>query len=188
MNSGYENYRLKKVARLCQSAKTVLDIGCADMPNLFLKNQKIIGYDIKPCTLPIHYHDFVQGDVSELKLKFPAESFEAVIAGEIIEHLERPYDFLRDCHFLLQKGGILLVTTPNPNNFFEQVCTIFLIQKYFYDPEHVMLYPQRWLIRMLNRCGFTKVKLYSGGIPTLLGFLIPFPRPWCYQTMAVAVK
>jgi SAM-dependent methyltransferase len=39
--------------------------------------------------------------------------FDAVVAGELIEHLENPCAFLRNTHALLQEHGILLLTTPN---------------------------------------------------------------------------
>ena len=39
--------------------------------------------------------------------------FDAVIAIEIIEHLENPFRFARECAKLLKKDGLLFLTTPN---------------------------------------------------------------------------
>jgi SAM-dependent methyltransferase len=39
--------------------------------------------------------------------------FDVVVAIEIIEHLENPFSFIRECRNLLQDEGLLLVTTPN---------------------------------------------------------------------------
>ena len=39
--------------------------------------------------------------------------FDGIIAAEIIEHLENPRHFLRECFNLLSPGGKLLLTTPN---------------------------------------------------------------------------
>ena len=39
--------------------------------------------------------------------------FDAVVAIEIIEHLENPFSFVRECAKLLRPGGMLFVTTPN---------------------------------------------------------------------------
>ncbi len=41
------------------------------------------------------------------------KKFDTIIAGEIIEHLESPINFIRYCKTLLKKGGRLIITTPN---------------------------------------------------------------------------
>ena len=41
------------------------------------------------------------------------EKFDTIIAGEIIEHLESPINFIRYCKSLLNKNGKLVITTPN---------------------------------------------------------------------------
>jgi SAM-dependent methyltransferase len=39
--------------------------------------------------------------------------FDVVVAIEIIEHLENPFRFVRECARLLKPGGLLFLTTPN---------------------------------------------------------------------------
>lgn len=41
------------------------------------------------------------------------KKYDTVIAAEIIEHLENPLQFLRNCRKLLKKGGFIIVSTPN---------------------------------------------------------------------------
>lgn len=53
----------------------------------------------------------VGGDGS--KLPFAGETFTAVIAGELLEHLESPEAILPEFARVLQPGGRLLITTPN---------------------------------------------------------------------------
>lgn len=183
------------MARLCEGRQRVLDMGCADMPNPFLKNPEVIGLDLnKDAPLPANYSRMETGDVMLLPAPFNDNSFDAIHAGEIIEHLERPVEFLRCCLKTLRPGGIMVLSTPNPNSLIERVLTLFLTRRFFYGKGgryqpfgHICLYPQRWLIRMLEVAGFDNARLYSGGFPSPFG-LIPFPRPWCYQTIATAIK
>jgi SAM-dependent methyltransferase len=43
-------------------------------------------------------------------------TFDGILAVEVIEHLENPRHFLRECGTLLNPGGCLILTTPNVDN------------------------------------------------------------------------
>ena len=47
------------------------------------------------------------------KPKKISQKFDTIIAGEVIEHLESPINFLTYCKSLLKKGGRLIITSPN---------------------------------------------------------------------------
>lgn len=51
------------------------------------------------------------GDVHTVDLN---EKFDVIVAGEIIEHLENPGQFLRNMRRHLVDDGTIIVTTPNP--------------------------------------------------------------------------
>lgn len=182
-----ETYRLKKMARLCDTRDKVIDIGCAHLPNPFLRAKELIGFDKEKTMLPSNYARFVQGDIHELPHPFSKNHFDAIHAGEILEHIEDSIAFLRKCLDILKPDGVIVLSTPNPNSFAERCLTLTLNRRYMYTKDHVCLFPQRWLIRMMEQAGFTHISLYSGGVQTPFG-LIPFPRPWCYQTIATGYK
>jgi SAM-dependent methyltransferase len=50
-------------------------------------------------------------DMTASKLR--DESFDCVVAVEVLEHVERDQDFLRHVHRVLRSGGMFLMTTPN---------------------------------------------------------------------------
>lgn len=47
------------------------------------------------------------------RLPFDDAYFDAVVSIEGIEHIERPFDFVRECRRVLRPGGVFLLTTPN---------------------------------------------------------------------------
>ena len=182
-----EQYRLKKMATFCQG-HLMADIGFAQSPNPFLKAECVIGIDPAASTKPKNYQQLFAGTLQEFTDAKPEVKFDTIVAGELLEHLENPMLFLKQCFDALLPGGLLVLSTPNPNSFIERLLTIRLSRRFFYTQDHIMLFPQRWLLRMLENNGFQHCELHSGGFPCPLLGLIPFPRPWCYQTIAVAKK
>ena len=55
--------------------------------------------------------------------------YDVVVAQEIIEHLENPRHFLRQCRKLLAPSGLILLTTPNIEDVYSRVR--FLVQGRF---------------------------------------------------------
>lgn len=51
------------------------------------------------------------------RLPFNDESFDAVVSIEGIEHLENPSQYLRECARILVAGGLVFLTTPNPDSW-----------------------------------------------------------------------
>ena len=107
----YEQRRLKIIAQSVVG-KSVLDIGNAQLPNKFLYNFDCIGYDInKPKKNREIYTEQILGDIKDIRRKLRSRKFDSIICGELIEHLENPYQFLRDLQFLLKDDGRLILST-----------------------------------------------------------------------------
>ncbi len=179
-----ENYRLKKMAGLVSAECRILDIGCSQYPNPFLHNTIVEGIDLQRASLPDNYTQLHLGSTETLQTGL----YDAVVAGEILEHLERPVDFLRECFRLVSPGGSLVLSTPNPHSPIESLLTLFLNKRFYYTQDHLILFPQRWLIRLLESVGFVDVMLDSGGFPMPPFGLFPCPRFFCHQTIAKASR
>ncbi len=55
-----------------------------------------------------------QGVVSDAcALGFRDESFATIISSEMLEHVERPIDAVKELARVLERGGVLVITTPN---------------------------------------------------------------------------
>jgi SAM-dependent methyltransferase len=86
--------------------------------------------------------------VADLRLD-PAE---LVLAGELLEHLDRPGDFLEAVKALVAPGGLLVLTTPNAHaltNVFGAVAG-----KEFVNPDHVGWFSWKTLETLLQRHGW----------------------------------
>ena len=69
------------------------------------------------------------------KLKNKADT---ILAIEVIEHLENPLQFLKNCRDSIKKGGKIIITTPNASGIPEMIssCTmekIDMIEKKLYE-------------------------------------------------------
>ncbi len=106
-----EYARRKKIRYFLQripKQDRILEIGCGDgWVGEYLKSHgrtNYIGMSLEPPA------DIV-GDIRNWKhLGLSPESFDTIIAFEVVEHV----DCLRDCHDLLRPGGRLMLTTPVP--------------------------------------------------------------------------
>lgn len=56
---------------------------------------------------------FAALDLSFNKLPWPDNSFDAVCAWEVLEHLENPHNVLREIHRVLRPGGFFMISLPN---------------------------------------------------------------------------
>jgi 2-polyprenyl-3-methyl-5-hydroxy-6-metoxy-1,4-benzoquinol methylase len=109
--------------------------------------------------------ELVVADLNEpfsAKLRGP---FAALTAIEVIEHLENPRAFLRECHALLEPRGLLVVTTPNIENVparLQYLATgnlrMFGRDPRFSDPTHITPIHTQMFERMLRDTGFTLVE------------------------------
>ncbi|MEM6801190.1 MAG: class I SAM-dependent methyltransferase [Bacteroidota bacterium] len=93
----------------------VLDVGAGH--GAFTKKLHEEGYDIAACDLfpEIFYYDEVECKKADLTQPLPYEdnSFDIIIAIEVMEHILDHEVFFRECSRILKKGGSLVISTPN---------------------------------------------------------------------------
>jgi SAM-dependent methyltransferase len=172
------------MARFAQGK--VLDIGFAQRPNPYLQGE-VYGLDREKIPVPPNYKAVIVDDVANLRNI--GENFDTIIAGELIEHLDNPVQFLSDCYHILNPDGRLILSTPNP--YYPPVVWLerLMIRRFFYTQEHVFIFLPRFLVRLMERQGFQNVETHSGGIVVpILNLSLPFPRAFCYATIYVGHK
>jgi len=58
-------------------------------------------------------------DIADMTKPFPYRDgqFDAVVSIDGIEHIENPFDFIRECRRVLRPGGVCIISTPNISSF-----------------------------------------------------------------------
>jgi 2-polyprenyl-3-methyl-5-hydroxy-6-metoxy-1,4-benzoquinol methylase len=113
-------------------------------------------------------YNIIHGDAQNFDL---GDTFDVVIAGELIEHLSNVGGFLDCVHEHLEGDGEFILTTPNPWAFhrFKQAG----FGEVFANKEHTCWFDERTLQQVLTRHQFEVtsieyVKASTTGITSLL--------------------
>jgi 2-polyprenyl-3-methyl-5-hydroxy-6-metoxy-1,4-benzoquinol methylase len=141
----------------------ILDVGCgcgalrAFVAPIFDRYVGIdlIRYDSFPADCEFHPADLNQ------KLPFPNASADAVVAAEIIEHLENPRALMRELVRVAKPGGMLIVTTPNQLSLLSLMALIvkhrFAMFQDVHYPAHLTALLEIDLLRIANEMGLVDV-------------------------------
>jgi len=100
--------------------------------------------------------DVRYGDVHTVDL---GETFDTIIAGEIIEHLESPGQFLRNMRRHLKPGGSIFISTPNPFNAIQSY-KIWRTGRPRVHEEHTGWFDPITLNRLLAMTGYRTTEAY----------------------------
>ena len=100
------------------------------------------------------------------------DTFHAVFAGEIIEHLVDTRAFVLDIARVLKPGGIVVLTTPNLASLENRARLLLGIYPIWVEYElssqgHVRAYTKRTLTRQLRSCGLTVESVKGNWVPFL---------------------
>jgi 2-polyprenyl-3-methyl-5-hydroxy-6-metoxy-1,4-benzoquinol methylase len=94
--------------------KVVLDVPCGE--GAFTKRMLDRGADVfsADCVniLKLPHAQFSTVNMDE-RLPYDDATFDAVVCIDGIEHIERPFDFIKECQRIIRPGGVLIISTPN---------------------------------------------------------------------------
>jgi 2-polyprenyl-3-methyl-5-hydroxy-6-metoxy-1,4-benzoquinol methylase len=159
------SFRWRLLARWLEG--DILDVGCGS-GHLFLwadkkRIGKYVGIDIDD-NRTIKTFEFFQIDLNAKSKKTLGASFDRVILGASIEHVENPQEVLKWCLSLLKSDGLLVMTTPTPigQNLLKFV--------FGGGDEHINIYDRKGLTKLLNDTGFlvTRYQTFEFGANQLV--------------------
>ena len=151
----------KFISTYVGSGKRILDVGCFTgycSKAFHEMGNTVVGVDASPPAIRMaqeRYKDleFYCIDALELTRQFPPDSFDIVVASEIIEHVLDPAIFLKEIKTVLHPGGLLILTTQNSNALHLRLR--MLIGKFRWDFGHYRLYSKPEIINEISSGGFT---------------------------------
>lgn len=140
----------------------ILEVGCGEgyLLKQIGQRYKTVGMDLsyfaimeaKRNTHPESVQ-FCQADATTLP--FHPNSFDVVIAFDVVEHLKNPISFFNESLRLLSVGGILIIKTPNPDSFGAR-----LKKNRWHgarDNTHISIYHKADWLRMVRESGFEEI-------------------------------
>ena len=156
-----EARRLLRALRDLPTSAAVIDVGCGDGFHLDVLGQygpaswQLVGVDVDPRAVAAARRrqlDVHEGRLEDLDL--PAESFDAALLIQTVEHLADPATVLRSVQRILVPGGRLLLVTDNTGSI------DFTIAKRrhwggYHFPRHWYLFNASSLRLLARQCGFT---------------------------------
>ncbi|HYU61252.1 MAG TPA: class I SAM-dependent methyltransferase [Solirubrobacterales bacterium] len=142
----------------------VLDAGCSAgylAERLVQRGSAVVGIELDPEAAERARsvcEEVLVGDVEAVELPFEPGSFDAVVCGDLIEHLRDPGRFLARVRPLLRPGGRLALTTPNVANWTIRLGLLFgrfrYTQRGILDETHTHLFTRRTLVECVEGAGY----------------------------------
>lgn len=118
------------ISKIPKNVESILDVGCGKgwVAKEFLpKGKKVFSLDISVTNpsivnklYPSQNHFGITAD--SFHLPFNDDSFDCVVASEIIEHVFDPAAFVKELFRVLKRGGSCIITTPYKEKIIYYLC------------------------------------------------------------------
>lgn len=143
----------------------VLDLGCGNGQQTIVvakECKKVIGIDNNLTNLAIAKQlvkdkkiknaEFIKTDL-EKKLFFKNESFDKILALDVLEHLRKRKQFLKEIKRVLKPEGLIYLSVPNKNTSWKKRQKKVGLN-YYTDPDHKIEYSLSGIRKILLQTGF----------------------------------
>jgi 2-polyprenyl-3-methyl-5-hydroxy-6-metoxy-1,4-benzoquinol methylase len=155
----------------------------------------VVGVDIDA---PANHRDW-QFHRADLNFPLPVgdSTVDVVVSVEGIEHLERPFEFVRECRRVIRNGGFLIMTTPKISSLrsrwrwfmsgFHYKCKYALDEDHPSPLHHVNMLSYHKLRYMLHTNGFRIEKVTTNRIKAISWLYLPLvPFVYLFSRLVIA--
>jgi ubiquinone/menaquinone biosynthesis C-methylase UbiE len=161
----YWDYKDKRILNnLSKNDQIIYDIGCGEgifleKLNQLASNRQLIGIDYMEENIAIckkHNLPARQGDIYNLDIK--DNSVDIIFLIEVIEHLTKPEEALKELYRVLKPGGKLVILFPHDSVFAFARLLFLRIKEFKMDPGHVKKWTHKEINKYLKNLSFHPVK------------------------------
>lgn len=157
-----ESPRVEAIVESVATTDTVLDVGCVAHSATLEQSDLWLHGRLEQKAGEVLGIDYAEDEIEKLRERgynvktADAESFELgeqydkVVAGEIIEHLPNPGQFLRNAREHLKDEGTLILSTPNPWTI-DRISGAILVGGISPNPDHVCWYDKSTIETQLEK-------------------------------------
>ena len=162
-----------------------MDWGCGE--GSFSQRLYDLGYEVTAVDIneeefkangpKFHKLDFnINGEIERFITQYSGK-FDFIVSIEVIEHIENPWNFLRNLKKLCSSSTKLLITTPNISCWWGRLW--FLLTGEFWgfsnqswnEIGHINAITQLEMVNMLRKTGFSRIEIFAvGTLPIIWGY------------------
>jgi len=186
------------IKKYLKDGSAILDIGagnCTLSKILMSEGFSVTAVDIKER----NNHDpkkikYVRADLNQ-GIPFVNTAFDAVIAEDVLEHLENPWFIFREVSRVLKNKGIFLMSTPNLSHLFAKLYELLFNRNPYFSEQRYRfgghLTPLSFynINRMAERAGLETVQItYNMNYLPVLRIKLPFRTSAFGHTLILAFR
>lgn len=161
---GFFEERWKRIKSYHQDIQSMLDIGCGYGFFLHYVNQAKQGeinelHGIELAPKPANYARKNFGlKIYEIPIEdFKTEKkYDSIVMCDVLEHIQKPEEILKDCYNLLNSNGTIFIQVPNVLGFKLPPSHSWGL------PHHLWQFSPKTLSTLLKTCGFTPLNYFTG--------------------------
>lgn len=175
--------------------------GRGDFTNAFfesgLKNIFATDYDVKSKVYLNNTIKFEKVDMNYEKFPFNDDTFDMIYSKSLIEHLNKPENYFRECYRVLKKGGKIITFTPNwetqYKHFFDDITHIRPYTKVSLRESHLLFGFDNCMVEEFFQLPFTWQFPIIKIITKILGAFVPIRSKfkllrWSKETMILSIS